>query len=63
MKLTKLMTVAILCVSASAAMAEPKCAHKDNGLLTASTNPPIQIEKTKSSSTPAVQAHGVSAIR
>lgn len=62
MKIAKFIMAAVVLASATMATAEPKCAHKENGSLWASTNPPI---KGKSQSAPAVpvQTSGVAAVQ
>ncbi|QDK36193.1 hypothetical protein [Bdellovibrio sp. NC01] len=48
MKLAKILMAAVVLATASMASADPKCAHKENGSLFASTNP---VRKAKTSST------------
>lgn len=43
MTITKVITAALIIMSASASLASTKCDHKENGGLFASTNPPVKV--------------------
>ncbi len=60
MKLAKILMAAVVLASASMSFAEPKCAHKDNGSLFASTNPPVKV---RSANAPAATSSSNGAIK
>lgn len=46
MKLAKMILAATVLMAASMTFAEPKCSHKENGSLFASTNPIVKVHSS-----------------
>lgn len=63
MKLAKILMAAVVLASASISFADPKCAHKENGSLFASTNPTIKARSSTTSATVPVRANSNGAIK
>ncbi|HEX7674707.1 MAG TPA: hypothetical protein VF412_11085 [Bdellovibrio sp.] len=58
MKIAKILMAAFVLASASASIAEPKCAHKDNGSLFASTNPKQRAKQSAPATSSSSSANG-----
>ena len=62
MKIVKILTAIAVLASAAMSFAEPKCAHKENKSLFASTNPPIKARGNSNGGTPAVASSANGAV-